>query len=42
VNDDPDRAADEVAAILNAHREATTPPEPGSSPPAAPPDGESR
>jgi guanylate kinase len=38
VNDDPDRAAGEVAAILGAHREARTPPEPGSPPPAGPPD----
>jgi guanylate kinase len=32
VNDDPDRAADEVAAILRRHREARTPPEPDSTP----------
>jgi guanylate kinase len=32
VNDDPDRAADQVAAILRAHREARTPPEYGSAP----------
>jgi guanylate kinase len=32
VNDDPDRVADEVAAILRAHREALAPPEPDSSP----------
>jgi guanylate kinase len=32
VNDDPDRAADEVAAILKAHREARMPPEPDSMP----------
>ncbi len=38
VNDDPDRAAEEVAAILRAHREARRPPEPGSPPPAGPPD----
>ncbi len=38
VNDDPDRGADEVAAILNAYREARTPPEPGSPPPAGLPD----
>jgi guanylate kinase len=38
VNDDPDRAADEVAAILNVHREARTSPEPGSPPPTGPPD----
>jgi guanylate kinase len=38
VNDDPDRAAEEVAAILNVHREARWPPEPGSPPPAGPPD----
>lgn len=39
VNDDPDRAADDVAAILSAHREARLPPEPGSPPAAGPPDG---
>jgi guanylate kinase len=38
VNDDPDRAAVEVAAILNRYREARMPPEPGSPPPAGPPD----
>ena len=32
VNDDPDRAADEVAAILGVHREARTPPDPDSAP----------
>ena len=32
VNDDPDRAADEVAAILRAHREARPPPAPDSTP----------
>jgi guanylate kinase len=32
VNDDPDRATDEVAAILGAHREARPPPEPDSTP----------
>lgn len=38
VNDDPDRAAGEVAAILSAYREARTPPEPGFPPSAGPPD----
>ncbi len=38
VNDDADRAAEEVAAILRTYREARPPPEPGSSPPAGPPD----
>jgi guanylate kinase len=37
VNDDPDRAADEVAAILGGYREARTPPKPGFPPPAGPP-----
>jgi guanylate kinase len=32
VNDDPDRATDDVAAILSRHREARTPPEPDSTP----------
>jgi guanylate kinase len=32
VNDDPNRAADELAAILRSHREARTPPEPGAAP----------
>jgi guanylate kinase len=39
VNDDPDRAADDVAAILRAHREARPPPEPGFSPPPDSPPG---
>jgi guanylate kinase len=32
VNDDPDRATDEVAAILRRYREARPPPEPDSTP----------
>jgi guanylate kinase len=32
VNDDPDRAAGEVAAILRRYREAGPPPEPDSTP----------
>lgn len=32
VSDDPDRAADEVAAILRAHLETGPPPEPDSTP----------
>jgi guanylate kinase len=40
VNDDPNRATDEVAAILAAHREARPPPKPGSPPASGPPEGQ--